>query len=862
MPNVELDNLVIEELKREKEMFETGRQRYLDRLEKSKPSDQHHPNQIILEALPRTVEAITQEIAKAKIPSKGRPPSWLADVEDIDPYKLGVICLNVMMDGVAISAAQTSIMKSIGRRIYQVKWFQGLKTEHPKFAEYVNKKVTKTQDKEYMRIKAAQYMAAKKGYVYDEWSADRMVKAAEAVLNPALEASNVFETWIKTVGNGKTKRMIGLNDASSLLLANREYDSAWGEPYLGNMITVPNKWTSFTTGGYLDELTASMVPLVRKCSFQQKKSIEAKLKVEPNPEYLKALNAIQETPLDMNRYVLQAVKHAWDRGAIIGKFPVKTKLQPLVKEWDFDQKTPNQKRAWNNKDRKIRLKNREIDGAIALMSQDLAAATELCNYECLYTVWNFCSRGRAYPVPNFSYHRDDHIKACFNLKNGKALDENGVYWLAVQIANVGDFEAECGTKLSKLPFDDRVLWVEANQEFIYDIGRNSNSTTGWHGADKPFQFLAACNAWANYMDWGDEYLCQLPISHDASNSGTQHYSAASKNDVDGALVNLLPGDKPKDVYAKVCDVVLEKIDHLKKTHIPVDDKDKTLDYIKAWETPVSFLNDEGETVWVHKGVTRATLKRNVMTFCYSSARYGFSEQLYDDIVKKIDDYVLAENITDNPFGVEQHEQRKACRFLAKLNYDAVCQVLSSVSIGMKFFQVCAGALAHEGKHVKFENPVGFSMQQKYTFWDVKKVRIFLFDRVTQVRNRSQISVRTNNNQHVDKRKSKNAIAPNIIHSMDSSHLLKTVLAAKAKGVRDFFLIHDAFGTTACDIEKMYHSIRESFVDLYDDYCLYQDFYSQVNKQLSDDGRNKLNVTIPPKGNLDLNTVLDSEYCFS
>jgi DNA-directed RNA polymerase len=123
-------------------------------------------------------------------------------------------------------------------------------------------------------------------------------------------------------------------------------------------------------------------------------------------------------------------------------------------------------------------------------------------------------------------------------------------------------------------------------------------------------------------------------------------------------------------------------------------------------------------------------------------------------------------------------------------------------------------------------------------------------------------VRTNNNQHVDKRKSKNAIAPNIIHSMDSSHLLKTVLAAKAKGVTDFFLIHDAFGTTACDIEKMYHSIRESFVDLYDDYCLYQDFYNQVNRQLSDDGRNKLNVTIPPKGNLDLNTVLDSEYCFS
>lgn len=861
MHNHDLDSLVIQEIAREKEMFESGRQRYLDRLEKSKPSDQVHSHNVIAEAVPRVAESIEAEIAIAQESKKGRPPTWLPDVVGLDVYKLAIICLNTMMDGVAIGAAQTSILKSIGKRIYQLKWFTGLQEHDFKFATYVHKKVVKTQDKEYLRIKAAQYMAEKKGYVYAEWTADRMVKAAEALFNPVLEKSQIFETYM-TVKNNKSKRMVGLTDEASNRLANLEYDTAWSLPNLGPMVTQPNEWTDFDTGGYLDPATAALVPLVKKCSFQQKKVIKAKLDRSPNPEYMQALNVIQNTPLDINRYVLQAVQHCWDNGIKIGKMPVKTKLDPLDKPENFEDLTPNVKRKWNLKNNKIKLKNREIDGQRALMAQDLNTAVDLCNFEQFWLVWVVDKRGRAYPVPNFSYHRDEHIKSLINLKRGRPLDENALYWLAVHIANVGDFVADCGTKLSKLNFDQRAAWVSENSSDLYDIGRNFQTNLRWHHADKPFQFLAACNAWANYLDFGDEYMCQLPISHDASNSGCQHYSAASKNEVDGALVNLVPGEKPNDVYGKVCEVVLKELGTLQKNHVPVDDKDKTLDILRAWKTPVYCTNDDGSKTCVHGGVTRSTLKRNVMTFCYSSARYGFSEQLYEDIIKKIDDYVLSGKLESNPFGDDELEQRKAARFLAKINYDAVTTVLASVTTGMTFFQKLAGALAHEGKHVKFDNPVGFPMSQKYTYWDVKKVRIFLYDRETQIRKRSQVSVRTHNNQHVDKRKSKNAIAPNVIHSLDSSHLLKTVLKAKAKGIEDFFLIHDAFGTVAADVEKLYHSIRESFVDLYQDYCLYQDFYDQVYKQLSDAGRSKLQVTFPPKGNLDLQTVLDSEYCFS
>ena len=123
-------------------------------------------------------------------------------------------------------------------------------------------------------------------------------------------------------------------------------------------------------------------------------------------------------------------------------------------------------------------------------------------------------------------------------------------------------------------------------------------------------------------------------------------------------------------------------------------------------------------------------------------------------------------------------------------------------------------------------------------------------------------MRVRASNRVDKKKAKAAVSPNIIHSMDSAHLLLTVLTAKANGVEDFFLIHDSFGTVPADTDTMYHSVRHSFVELYQDYCLFTDLKTQVGKQLSYDGLEKLDAEIPDKGNLNLKEVLESEYCFS
>ncbi len=818
------------EVRREEEFFSKGHQRFNERLESNhRPSTQNNPQSLITGALPKVACGIRAAIASEIDKATGRPSIWLDDLKDLDADILAYIGLNACMDSTVSHGKKTSLLVKIGHRVELEAWAQGLK----KHDKTLFGRLTKYVEKEHAGLKqreiAARSIAAKSQYSVQEWSQDRRTKVASPILSAVLEHSGIFETWEKFNRNGTDKR-IGLTFAASNTLANMDYEASWQEPMLAPMIVAPKPWTAFDTGCYLDEATAAQVPLVRSASKAQRKAVKHQL-AKGIPPYVEAINAIQATPLKINTYVLEAVERCWQNAEVFGKFPRATQIEFPPKPEVFSDLTSKQQQAYVKTVKEVREKNREINAARLLMLQDLGTAKELAQFEQFWLPFNFDFRGRVYPVPHFSYHRDDHIKALFTLKRGKPMDDDAAFWLAVHLANVGDFG-----KISKQSLEARAAGVEANKHQLYDVGRDSESTFAfWSQADKPFQFLAACHEFANYMDYGSDYVCSLPPQLDGTNSGVQHYSAASLDADDGTLVNLVPGEKPQDVYKSVADVVNSKL--------------------AGDDSPIA-------EAWKSFGVDRSIVKRNVMTYGYSSGQYGFADQLMQDVMSPLADKVLHGLEQSHPFGVDKKQHREHAKYLAKLNYEAVCEVITSAAQGMAFFQKVAGALAHEGKALRFDNPVGFPVIQQYSKWDVKKVKIYLYDRVTDAPKREQVSVRVRASTRVDKKKAKAAVSPNIIHSMDSAHLLLTVLTAKANGVEDFFLIHDSFGTVPADTDTMYHSVRHSFVELYQDYCLFTDLKTQVGKQLSYDGLEKLDAEIPGKGNLNLQEVLEAEYCFS
>ena len=861
------EDLVKQELERESRMQANGAHRYIKRADKAMPSTKNISNNILANVLPEVALRMRQKIDKQLLPHKGRPPSWITYVQHIDSFVLAGMALNIMVDAVRKGNARNTVYVAIGERIELENIRIALEIEGGrKLVTEVENKIMKQSQKFWeRRILLKSMIENQKFTTVTTWSPETHVDAAQELVNAVLEVSNIFDTWDRNV-KGSTKSYFGLLPEASQLIADMEYREAWLSPIVEPMVVKPNKRTGFVTGGYLDETTASLVPLIKNASYSQRKTLEHQLSTGKKLKFMEALNAVQDTPLSINVYALQAVEWAWENDKEISKFPTKVKIDQEEMPKDFFNLPIEQQQFFKANQKKTEVKNREIDGHIVTMVQDLKVARDLCDFDCFWIVWQFCTRGRIYCASPFCYHREDSIKSLFLLANGKVLDDNGQYWLAIHIANVGDFD-----KVSKKSLDDRIQWVMDNQEMIYDVGRNFEKTFDiWKTADKPFQFVAACNAWANFKDFPETYECGIPVSLDGSSSGTQHYSAASLSSSDGQLVNLIDSEVPQDLYGAVADKVNVKLHKLIDGYIPVINrdedgnviKDKTLEIARSWLTPVdTYVNGVKENIY--PGLTRAICKRSVMTYGYSSVKYGFAEQLMEDCISKIDDKVMRGKIERNPFGNDEPQQRKSANLLAGIIYESVQEVLTSVSEGMKFFSAISGLLAHEGKHVKFKNKMEFPMQQKYTHWDVKKVRIFLFDRVTQLKKRAQVSVRTNKSRKVDKKKSKQSVSANLIHSQDSCHLLATVLNMQDNyDINDFFLIHDAFATVPNDVEGMYSAVRESFVDLYDGYCLLTDVANKARKKLSDEGRAKLDqLEIPKKGALDLHAIMESKYCF-
>jgi len=100
----------------------------------------------------------------------------------------------------------------------------------------------------------------------------------------------------------------------------------------------------------------------------------------------------------------------------------------------------------------------------------------------------------------------------------------------------------------------------------------------------------------------------------------------------------------------------------------------------------------------------------------------------------------------------------------------------------------------------------------------------------------------------------NGIAPNFVHSLDACHLMKTVISAKDNyDIESFAVVHDSFGTHACDIEHLGMVLRETFVDMYQEDVL--------KKFMKDQGDLDL-PSLPEYGKLNVEEVKDAEFFFS
>lgn len=289
----------------------------------------------------------------------------------------------------------------------------------------------------------------------------------------------------------------------------------------------------------------------------------------------------------------------------------------------------------------------------------------------------------------------------------------------------------------------------------------------------------------------------LVVHMDATCSGLQHFAGLRLDPVGGRAVNLLT-DPGQEAKADIYRLV-------------------------AGHAVASLGNGEHGKFWKEFGISRSMAKKPVMTYVYGATLKG-----------------TADDVFSNALAGGAHPDAKTCFAAAKALFAGIAEAVPAAAETKSWLQSVAKDYP-AGKAMRWTTPTGFPVYHDYQ--DFQEVRV-------RVRSCGQEYVRVRNfTDGTNKLRFSNAIAPNFVHSLDAAHLTFTAKAMKDAGCR-MIAIHDSFGAHPCNVDTMHRLIREQFIKLY---------APDVLRKFAEDVGTEHECL--PRGELDLSSVLESEFFF-
>lgn len=744
---------------------------------------------------------------KASRAFQGKP----RDILGLDHDKTALLCLYYGMNVVGHKRPTlANTMRAIGRAFEFECYAEAFRKYSSADASRLETLVKNRHSSVAYRKRAFRAYAQKMhDFVWDAWSDKEHLVAGKEGLGVLLQGS-----------------LFVVDDHDCLTItkeASERLDDIMASIVLRQIITLPQTGEVMPWTGYTLHLDGAHYDLVRTRQKPVKRLVEKQIRSGRMKLSLAALNASQSVLWRVDEDILKLVRHCFQEGVPVPGLPSATDIPEPPKEKPWDQMSDTEKKLWRRKANEIATANRGLGGERVILEADLAMAERLVG-STFWTPMNYDYRGRIYGLPHFNYQRADHIRALFRFDEGQVLTEQGLYWLKVHVANCGAFN-----KIDKAPFDERVAWVDDNVVMLDKIARDPVAYHDkWVGADSPFMFVAACMAL--YDAYARRHV-HIPVSFDGSCSGLQHLCAMSKSG-EGRLVNLLPTDKPADIYQAVATIVDRKM-----------------------KDDIGGENDALTKMCLAYGVSRSLVKRNVMTYSYSSKRFGMQQQIMEDTMRPLELRVMSGELPAHPFGDDNGYA--AARYLSHHIFNAIEEAISKPAEVMRFLQSIARCFSHEGKPVTWETPLGFPVMMRYPKLEEKQINLMLIDRSVKRRIAPVSLVET---PEIDKTKATNGIAASFTHSMDATHLQMVVLAAKEAGINSIALVHDSFGCLPNDAPKFREIIKRTFVQLYTENDVLQDILDSTFDKL-ETSKHKLSP-VPHKGSLDLSLVMQAEYAFA
>jgi DNA-directed RNA polymerase len=843
-------SLIKEQMSLEMGMRDAGRVRFRKQLNKAMQSNSQDNTAYGDKVISMYIEPAAIVLEKWVINGKGKAGARrIAEpyIESV-PYRVSAMLgLKAIMEGLMTERAMlSSTAIRIGRMIEdEVRCVELRRKDRVAYKGMLKMAAEKGEYKR--KVSVIKFLAKQDDQEWNAWDEKVCMHIGMVVIDAIQECVSLVEFYERPTGGNKTAIFMrptqDTKQGASIIIEEALRDCA---PILEPTVIPPKPWIAGElNGGYWTDYIKRR-PFVK---VRNRNYLEL-LKYSEMPKLLEAVNAIQQTRWRVNKRVLRLLNELMERNSELGGTPRAELLPVPNKPKDIDTNEEARK-AYRLSARAVHEENVRITGKRLAYLQNLDTAKRYQDYEAIYMPHNVDFRSRVYPLPSLNPQGADYTKALLEFADGFPLGKDGLRWLKVHVANLFGVD--------KVSYDDRVKWCEDNKEMLMGIADNPYYYRQWCDADKPFQaYSATIDLVAAYRcDNPEEHISRTPIALDGSCSGIQNLSLAFRDAVGGAYVNLLPSEVPADIYRSVAEktvIQLEEAianakcaDSLRKqsAHQESDEKPKTPEHLLAkW--------------WLDFGINRSVTKRNCMTFPYGSKQRGFSDQILEDILRP---FVKDKDKAESPL-LKRTERgsldtfypmMELSNYLAKLNYTSVQSTVVKAAEAMDWMQACARIVASEGRPVTWTTPLGFPVVQNYRMTKDERVE-------TQLAGARKVLSLRRDTPEIDKRKSSNAISPNIVHSLDASHLMLTVWNGHKKGIRHFALIHDSFGTHAGKTQEFYSVIRESFIELYEgDY--FAELLEQFKKQVPPEKRDSF-PPLPSRGTLDPKSVLESPYCFA
>jgi DNA-directed RNA polymerase, mitochondrial len=548
------------------------------------------------------------------------------------------------------------------------------------------------------------------------------------------------------------------------------------------------------------------------------------------------LNILGQVPWKINKTILKVALHCWNAQIPVGDIPSfadhelpEEPVNPKKSDETFDASKYTEYRDAIRKYKKINQKNMDLKSIRCSAILKLKQAQDFQDYERIYFPYNMDFRGRAYPIPpHLSTVGSDLCRGLLTFATAKRLGPKGLFWIKVHLANLAGHD--------KVTFEERAHFTDQNMENIRAAVEDPfGENRWWMDLEEPFQALATCHEIINAIDSGDpeSYECSLPIHMDGSCNGLQHYAALGRDPAGGRAVNLCKEDRPQDVYTGVMQEVI-RIVQADAADLDFDVTDENLS-----KAETERIQNHERAKLVNGLIDRSVVKRTVMTSVYGVTFIGARKQINDKIEEKLKDKgVDVDEIETEIF--------HACGYLAKVTIQVMGTLFTGARQTMNWLTTCARLISKYGQPVSFVSPIGIPVIQPYR--QPKSHLVATLMQVVLLANQSD-------DLPVHKQRQASAFPPNFVHSLDASHMILTALEMDRRGLF-FAAVHDSFWTHACDINEMNVTLRDCFVQLYD-----QPLLENVKAQWEIQYPNINFPDLPTRGDLDLEEVRSAPYFF-